>query len=59
MRKIITLFIATLGLVGFAAGAMAECGGHLDMATTSSSTVVASDGATTTTIKPVEGQSGG
>jgi hypothetical protein len=51
MHKIITLLIATLGLVGFAAGAMAECGGHLDMATTSSSTVVASDGGTTT--KPI------
>lgn len=56
MRKILTAFIAALGLVGFAAAAQAECAGHMDMATTDSTTV-ATD---TTTTKPIlQEQSGG
>ena len=57
MRKIFMMFIAALGLVGFAAAAQANCTG-LDMATTDDATTVATD--STTTIKPIlQEQSGG
>lgn len=57
MRKLITTIVAALGLIGFAAAAHAECGGHMQTTSTDSNTV-ATD--TTTTIKPIlQGQSGG
>ena len=58
MRKIFMIFVAMLGLVGFATAAQAGCGHDLDLATTDDATIVATGSATTT--KPIlQGQSGG
>ena len=57
MRKIFVIFVAALGLIGFATAAQAACGHALDVATTDEASTVATD---TTTTKPIlQGQSGG
>ena len=57
MRKIFVIFVAALGLAGFATAAQAGCGHALDVATTDEASTVATD---TTTTKPIlQGQSGG
>jgi len=55
MRRILAVLVAVAGLVGFAAVAQAECGGHMDMADSGSTTV-----ATDTSTKPLlpEGSGG-
>ncbi len=55
MRKLFLSLIAVAGFLGFASIAQAGCGGHMDMATTTDSTTVATD-----STKPVlQEQSGG
>ena len=50
MRKIFTIFVAALGLIGFAAAAQASCGHVLDVATSDDASTVATG---TTTTKPI------
>ena len=50
MRKIFTIFVAALGLIGFAAAAQASCGHDLDVATSDDASTVATG---TTTTKPI------
>ncbi|MBE9551870.1 MAG: hypothetical protein IMF05_00260 [Proteobacteria bacterium] len=56
MRKIFMMFVAALGLIGFAAAAQAGCGHDLDLATTDDTSTVATD---TTTTKPILQEQGG
>jgi len=56
MRRIFVIFVTVLGLAGFAAAAQVGCAGHMDMATTDSTTV-ATDSTPTKPVLPE--QSGG
>ena len=57
MRKLITTFIAAIGMISFAAAAQAECAGHLQSASAETGTVATDS---TTSTKPIlQEQSGG
>jgi len=56
MRRLLAVFVAVAGIVGFATSGLAMCGGHQDVVDTSSSTVATDS---TTPISIPTDQNGG